>query len=298
MSDIRRLATGEVVIRAEGDGDGRNLDGYAYRWGETTAGAAEFPGMEESFDRGAFGPAIAARGGRPWPYLDRHEGNVVGGIQFNEDDTGLHYSGRLLDTVAAREYAATVEVNNGVSLEWVMRGAKSKQVGKSVIHQSVPRIAALAGEYVPAYAGANVALRGGNAMTEETPQPEPKPEPPTPLTREQINALATDAATEVMRQYAERGALTRTDTDPLAQYGTLGEMVYAAARPGAAPEVRAHAARAIARRERGTANRVPDYRAERALRLLPGCARPRDAGLGNAQGRTRNRHLARVQGYG
>jgi len=248
MSDIRRLATGEVVIRAEGDGDGRNLDGYAYRWGETTAGAEEFPGMEESFDRGAFVPAIAARGGRPWPYLDRHEGNVVGGIQFNEDDTGLHYSGRLLDTVAAREYAATVEVNNGVSLEFLTRGVKSKVVGKSVIHQSVPRIAALAGEYVPAYAGANVALRGGNAMTEETPQPEPKPEPPTPLTREQINALATDAATEVMRQYAERGALTQAATDPLAQYGTLGEMVHAAARPGAAPEVRAHAARAIARR--------------------------------------------------
>ena len=248
MSDIRRLATGEVVIRAEGDGDGRNLDGYAYRWGETTAGAEEFPGMEESFDRGAFVPAIAARGGRPWPYLDRHGGNVIGGIQFNEDDAGLHYSGRLLDTVAAREYAATVEVNNGVSLEWVMRGAKSKQVGKSVIHQSVPRIAALAGEYVPAYAGANVALRGGNGMIEETPQPEPKPEPPAPLTREQINALATDAATEVMRQYAERGALTRATTDPLAEYGTLGEMVYAAARTGASPEVRAHAARAIARR--------------------------------------------------
>lgn len=77
---------------------------------------------------------------------------------------------------------------------------------------------------------------------------DPPPAGPVPLTREQISSLATDAATEVMRQYAERGALTTTATDPLAGYGTLGEMVHAAARPGAAPELRAHAARAIARR--------------------------------------------------
>jgi len=75
------------------------------------------------------------------------------------------------------------------------------------------------------------------------------PPAPVPLTREQIGALATDAATEVMRQYAERGALTTTAADPLAGYGTLGEMVHAAARQGSSnPELRAHAARAIAKR--------------------------------------------------
>ena len=251
MTDIRRLALGDVAIRAAEDGDGRTLSGYAYRWGETTSGAREYPDMLEGFERGAFAPAIAARGGRPWPYLDRHEGNVIGGIQFSEDDTGLRYEGRLLDTNAAREYAATVEVNNGVSLEWLYRGVKSKQQGKTIIHQSVPRIAALAGEYVPAYDGAVVALRsGGNEMTEDIQAVtvEPPQASPVALSREQISSLATDAATEVMRQYAERGALTQTATDPLAEYGSLGAMVHAAARPGAAPEVRAHVARAIARR--------------------------------------------------
>ena len=252
MSDIRYVTTGDVALRAATDGDGRNLDGYAYRWGETTPGAQEYPGMLEAFERGAFLPAIAQRHGRPWPYLDRHSGNVVAGITFDEDDTGLHYSGRLLDTVAAREYAATVPVNDGVSLEFLTTGIKSRREGNKIIHQSVPRIAALAGEYVPAYAGASVALRsGGNTMDEETQAVtiiDPPAAGPVPLTREQIGALATDAATEVMRQYAERGALTTTNSDPLAGYATLGEMVYAAARTGAAPEVRAHAARAIARR--------------------------------------------------
>ncbi len=252
MTDIRRIATGDVAIRAAADGDGRTLSGYAYRWGETTAATAEFGTDAESFDRGAFREAIAARSGRAWPYLDRHGGNVIGGVQFTEDDTGLRYEGRLLDTNAAREYAATVEVNNGVSLEWLYRGAVSKREGKTIVHQSVPRIAALAGEYVPAFPGAYVALRsGGNTVDEET-QAVTIIDPPVPgivpLTREQISSLATDAATEVMRQYAERGALTTTATDPLASYGTLGEMVHAAARPGASPEVRAHAARAIARR--------------------------------------------------
>jgi phage head maturation protease len=125
MTDLRRISTGDVAIRAEADGDGRTLDGYAYRWGETTPGAEEYPGMLEGFERGAFQSAIAERSGRPWPYLDRHGGNVIGGIRFDEDATGLHYSGRLLDTNAAREYAATVEVNNGVSLEWLTRGVKS-----------------------------------------------------------------------------------------------------------------------------------------------------------------------------
>lgn len=253
MSDIRYAATGDVAIRAAAEGDGRTLSGYAYRWGTTTASTAEFGDAPESFEPGAFREAIASRAGRAWPYLDRHGGNVVGGIQFTEDETGLRYEGRLLDTNAAREYAATVEVNNGVSLEWLYRGARSKRQGKAIIHQSVPRIAALAGEYVPAFDGAFVALRsdgGTKGMSEDTQVAEAVEAAPAvvPLTREQIGRLATDAATEVMRQYAERGALTTTATDPLAGYGSLGELVYAAAKKGAEPELRAHAARAIARR--------------------------------------------------
>ena len=260
MTDgLRRIATGDVAIRAAADGDGRTIEGYAYRWGTTTAATLEFGGTPESFERGAFQAAIAARGDRAWPYLDKHGGTVIGGIRFVEDDTGLRYHGRLLDTAAARDYAETVEVNNGVSLEWVYRGVKSKRSGDGVIHQSVPRIAALAGEYIPAFDGAFVALRsGGNNVGDQDETGTNATATATaaadatagvvPLSRDDINRLATDAATEVMRQYAERGALTTTATDPLAGYGSLGELVHAAARRGAEPELRAHAARAIAKR--------------------------------------------------
>lgn len=248
MADIRRASTGDIAIRAAAEGDGRTLSGYAYRWGATTEATAEFGEMAESFAPGAFREAIAARGGRSWPFLDRHGGNVIGGVSFTEDATGLRYEGRLLDTNAAREYAATVEVNNGVSLEWLYRGAKSKRQGKAIIHQSVPRIAALAGEYVPAFDGAFVALRGENMDEQETTVTPEAPAAPVPLSREQISQLATDAATEVMRQYAERGALTTTATDPMVGYASLGQLVHAAAKKGAEPELRAHAARAIARR--------------------------------------------------
>ena len=71
---------------------------------------------------------------------------------------------------------------------------------------------------------------------------------PVPMSREQIAALATDAATEVMRAYAERGTLTTTASDPMLAYGSLGELIHAAGRDGAAPELRAYAARAVASR--------------------------------------------------
>jgi HK97 family phage prohead protease len=257
VSDLRRTSAGEVAIRAALDGDGKTLSGYAYRWGTTTAATAEFGAQPESFERGAFAQAIAHRGERPFPFLDRHDGKVIGGIRFSEDDIGLRYEGRLLDTEAAKEYAETVTVNDGVSLEWIYRGAKSKNTKDGIVHQSITRIAALAGEYVPAFDGAYVALRGEDRSMNETPDPTPPipptpPEPPQagaiPLSREDVGRLATDAAVEVMRQYAERGALTTTAVDPLAEYQTLGELVYAAGKRDAKPEVRAHAARAIAKR--------------------------------------------------
>lgn len=87
------------------------------------------------------------------------------------------------------------------------------------------------------------------------PEPTPTPEPPPSLTRADVSRFATEAATEVMRQYAERGALTMTVTDPLAGYATLGDLIYAAYREDSERDVigrpsglRAHAARAIARR--------------------------------------------------
>lgn len=271
---LHTIAAGEIAIRAEADGDGRTIFGYAYRWGDLTdeGGTRESP-LAEGFDRGAFAPAIADRGDRPWPLLDRHRGTVVGSVRFTEDEVGLRYEGRLLDTVAAREYAATIPAgNDAVSLEFLYRGTQPRREGRSLIHTAVRRIAALAGAYVPAYQGATLALRdeGGHTTMEHcrhcgaeiaantacqcagaiaereaatTAQPGV-----VPMTREQISRLATDAATEVMRQYAERGALSTAAEDPLAGYATLGEMVHAAAQRDAAPELRAHVARAIAHR--------------------------------------------------
>jgi hypothetical protein len=260
VSDLRVIVAGDVAIRSDADGDGRTIEGYAYRWGQTTPVTPEYGDAPQGFERGAFLGAIAERGGRSYPFLDRHSGVVVAGIQFAEDDIGLRYSGRLLDTIAAREYAATVPAgNDGVSLEFLWRGATTKRVGKAVIITKVPRIAALAGAYVPAFDGATVALRsdGGTGVSEDqdTGTAAPAADPTAaqsgqviPLTPEQVNRLATDAATEVMRQYAERGALTTVVTDPLAGYATLGELVHAAAKRDAQPELRAHAARAIAKR--------------------------------------------------
>jgi HK97 family phage prohead protease len=258
--DLRTIEAGDVAIREDADGDGRTLHGYAYRWGELTPGGstAEYGPLAEGFARGAFADAIAARGDRPWPFLDRHRGRVIAGVRFAEDETGLRYEGRLLNTQAARDYAEEVAAAPGVSLEFMYRGAKSRREGKTIIHTAIPKIAALAGAYAPAYEGATVALRettGGIMDTEETTisTPEPVAERgltttagPVPLTAENVRALAQDAATEIMRAYAERGALTVSETDPLAGYRNLGELFLAAAQPGAEPELRGYAARALA----------------------------------------------------
>ena len=213
MTDLHTISGGDVAIRADESGDGRTLYGYAYRWGELAGGTAEYGETAEGFDRGAFLPAIAARGERPWPFLDTHKGRTVAGVRFAEDDIGLRYEGRLLDTTAASDYAATVPAgNDGVSLEFMYRGATSVRRGKSIIHTAVPRIAALAGVYVPAYGGATVALRddtGGSIVDEITPAAVTEteaPPAPAPLTASQVGMIATDAATEALRGYAERGA--------------------------------------------------------------------------------------------
>jgi HK97 family phage prohead protease len=237
--------------------------GYAYRWGDLTpvGGAEDYPGIAEGFDRGAFRDAIAARGERPWPLLDQHFGKPVGSIRFAEDDVGLRYEGRLLDTPTAREYAASVPAgNDGVSLEFIKRGLVSRRTAKAIIHSKVPLIAALAGTYAGAYAGATVALRqdGGHMDTESTTvetQETATTEAPTqivagpvPMTRDQVFALASDAATEVMRGFAERGGLSAPAIDPLAGYASIGELYLEASKKPHGDPLRAYAARALARR--------------------------------------------------
>jgi HK97 family phage prohead protease len=259
MSDLRTIELGSVAIRAEGEADGRTITGYAVRWGELTdpGATAENGGLAEGFLAGAFADAIASRGGRPWPYLDQHRGRVVGSVKFTEDAVGLRFDGRLLDSQAARDYAESVPAGaDGVSLEFVFTGAKSIRKGGAVLHQAIRRIAALAGVYAPAYTGATVAIRahdGGEPVDDETttetaPAVREAQAGTVSMTPEAIRSLATDAATEIMRRYVERGALVTSTPDPLAEYASLGALVRAAGRAGASPEVRAYAARAIASR--------------------------------------------------
>jgi HK97 family phage prohead protease len=247
MSDdaLRIITAGDVAIREDSDGDGRTIYGYAVRWGELTeaGGTVEYGELQEGFDRGAFAPAIADRGGRPWPFLDRHGRNVVGSVAFTEDDRGLRYEGRLLDTPAAREYAATIPAgNDGVSLEFMYRGAKSRRQGRAIIHTAIPRIAALAGVYIPAYRSATVAVRddtGGRSMDQEptttTAEPEApatRSEAPAPfaMSRDDMTQLVRDTALEVVRGMAERGAFAPgpRPSDPFAGYRNLGELMRAA----------------------------------------------------------------------
>lgn len=266
MSDrdgLRYITGGDVAIREDAEGDGRTIEGYAYRWGELTAPGAtpENGNLREGFERGAFADAIAARNGRPFPYLDRHgppaggDGRVIGGVTFEEDDTGLHYTGRLLDTPAARDYAAAVPAGyDGVSLEFLYRGAVSKRTKGTIVHTRIPQIAALAGAYAPAYSGATVALREeAHTMTDTTADTIGTTETdvqavagPVALSREQVLSLATDAATEVMRSYVERGPAQGTP-DPLDAYPSLGALYLAAARGDASDELRGYAARALSR---------------------------------------------------
>lgn len=272
---LRRIVAGDVAIREDADGDGRTIYGYAYRWGELTepGGTLEYGALSEGFAPGAFAPAIAERGGRPWPFLNVHGGTPVAGITFAEDQVGLRYEGRLLDTVAAREYAATIPAgNDGVSLEFLYRGATSKRQGKSIVHTAVPRIAALAGVYVPAYKGASVALRsdGGSVMAEDQETTTPAgpavaerteaPQAPFGMSRDDMVQLVRETATEVVRGIAERGGFQAGPArqDPFAGYKNLGELMRAAfatrgdeANPhtGTTPgrdDLRSYAARALA----------------------------------------------------
>jgi len=263
MADQLGYVTGGTVAVRDGktDQDGRTIEGYAYRWGDLTptGGTPEYPGLAEGFERGAFAPALAERSERPYPFLDRHGkdgGRVVGSVSFAEDDIGLRYQGRLLDTVAAREYAETVPAgNDGVSLEFVLSSLKSKRTRDRIMHTAVGRIAALAGAYYPAYQSSSVALRSmeGNVEPEIIePQTAPPAEPatiaPVPLSRDSVWQLASEAAGEVVRGMAERGALVTSIQDPLAGYATLGELYAAAAQTPKGDELRNYAGRLIASR--------------------------------------------------
>jgi len=237
-NEYRTFDGGKVEVT-----DGRNISGYAYRWGELSrSGTAQSGGLREGFERGAFADAIKEREGRNWPFLDTHYdkgGRSVGGVQFAEDDTGLRYQGRLLDADNARAYAQAVTEagSDEVSLEVFVAGEKSTRQGDAVIHKSVRRIGALAGVPYGAFAGATVAVHadaGGQNMPEEIELAtrldgiEAKIKAgPVPLTEAQTIEIAKRVAEEVGRSYAETFG-QQAPKHALAGFHTLGEMMVAA----------------------------------------------------------------------
>lgn len=259
MSDVGYLDGGSLALRSgDTENDGKTIEGYAYRWAERSSATRDY-GLPEEFERGAFAEAIATRGDRPYPFLDKHGpdgGRVVGSVRFTEDDIGLRYEGRLLASAAATEYAETVPAgNDGVSLEFVKSSVTSRRHRDRITHQKVGKLAALAAAYVPAFQGATLALRstdGGNMGPDETENvaivEAPATIAPVPLTRDATWDLATQAATEVWRAMQERGTLTTSVADPLAGYSSLGELYAAAAQTPKGDELRSYAAVALAQR--------------------------------------------------
>jgi len=214
-----RRALGGTASAGEPDpAGGRRVEGLAVPWDAEATGTLEFGELAERFDRAAFDSIIAA--GRPVPLLNRHDGEVVGvARELWAAPDGLRYRGGLLDTPAARDYAAGVAAGiDGVSVEF--RPGKVRRGARSITHTAVDRLAAIAGAYAPALMGASVALRGVNVNgyeleTEPTPTPDPEPEPAPPgITEARVSAIATAIAhreaAELRRLYAE-GATHRLE---------------------------------------------------------------------------------------
>jgi hypothetical protein len=278
--ELVEVAGGRLVVERGSDGTGRRLSGYAYRWGELSPSG-------ESFERGAFAQAIAERGSRPFAFLNRHRsrgGSVVGGLLFREDAVGLAFDGELLDTQAARDYAAEAAIADGVSLEVIPGTVRSGPNGP--IHTAVRRIAGLAGEYVPAFTGSTVAVYGATGgstsmrcqhcnaelqpgvghvclVTPPAGAPQPMAQVLAQAGQEPVQAFAApvqgvDMAQTVrqlvddaVRALAERGALITPAAPPTplhdrAQYPSIGHLFLAAGQSDASPELRAYAAQAIA----------------------------------------------------
>lgn len=260
--DLIRTSTDDpLAVRADAADGPRHIEGYAIRWGELTrvGGAREYRGARERFARGSFADAIAARGARPLPFVDTHDGTVVAAVRLTEDDTGLRYEGDLLGSQDARDFAERAAA--GViqpSIEF--RPGVIRRIGDVVEHVRVSLIAAIAGAYAPAYTGTTISVREDgrtNTMegTEDTtvatvPTAIPAPVAgPVTMTRE----ATQDLIDNTVRVLLERGGLRGGRDDlgaftPYAGYQSLGHLFAAAGAEGADPALRTYAANAMAHR--------------------------------------------------
>jgi len=280
-SELRSVsADGSMALRGEAEGDGLTIEGVAVRYDTPTrpGATAEFPGMREAFAPGSFADVLAARGERPFPIIDEHDGTVVGSAVLVDGPDALRYRGRLLTSQAARDFAERVRA--GVvspSIEFLIGAVK--RAGDTIVHTRVEALGGIAGTYKPAYTGTTFAVRRegstmkhcehcgaelalapcqcDGALDARAHASEGEGEAKRSHaghaargmvipTTDDIRRIAIEATEEVMRRQA--GAVA-TGTDPLGDlrsYRSLGDLMYAAARADATSELRSYAARALA----------------------------------------------------
>jgi HK97 family phage prohead protease len=200
MTQTTELRPGAVVIRDEGDG--RSMEGTAIVYGEKSGNTAEYGSTPEQFAPGAFRDAL--EDAKPAPFFNRHGGEMIGAVTFEDTPEALRYRGRLFDTPGALAYREQVRAGiDGASIEFapgIVQQAKDR-----VLHRQVKRIVAIAGTHIPAYRSSSVAVREQDMIetTEEAPR----------RTDEELEvrfrAIAGEQVTALRRELAEN-TLTRT----------------------------------------------------------------------------------------
>jgi len=217
------------AIREEGDGLWLE-ESLVVPYGEKITGTAEFGGLTEEFESGAFrdfGSAVI---------IDKHNGVPVSGkIAARETEAGWVLGpGKLLDTERAREFVALVR--EGVirpSVEFDPTGEKVR-TKTGISHRRVRNVFAVAGTYAAAYSG-SFAVRHteGTRVTDvietpaETPPETPAPAPVTVSNGDMV-AIAQRITDEAIRSYAARSAFgaSGAPVDPFNEWRglSLGQM--------------------------------------------------------------------------
>ncbi len=207
------MAEREASFSIREDGGEALLEGMAVPYGERITGTPEYGSATEEFQAGAF---------RDHPstiVIDQHNGvPVTGRVVLRDTAEGLTFSGKLLATPRAAEFAALVRAGViGPSIEFAPGEITRSKTG--VVHTRVAAIGAIAGTYRPAYSGSFTArhMEGPRVSdvkeTEPEPQPEPTPEPkpvpaPVAIRQADIAVVAQQITDEAIRKYAAQNAFS------------------------------------------------------------------------------------------
>jgi hypothetical protein len=235
----------EFAIREESDG--LYLEpSLLVPYGEQITGTPEFGSATEEFEAGAF------RDHTTVVILDVHNGKPISGkLPARESERGwMTDGGRLLNTEAARDFAASVrEGVVGPSVEFDAQSSEKRRTKTGIAHTRVKRVGGVAATYRAAYSG-SFAVRHMEGPTvtdiQETPAPEPTPTPPPapePSIRQaDIAVVAQRITDDAIRSYAASQLLGSRGgaVDPFEQYRgkTFGELAERAMAPGADRETR------------------------------------------------------------